>query len=64
MRQLLLPIAAFVYCNRQAPAAGGRRQAKDGNFQVPAGACTTERARELRQFSKIILFHFRRGSVL
>jgi len=28
------PIAAFVYCNRQA-AAGRRRQAKVGNFQAP-----------------------------
>jgi len=43
MRQLLQPIAAFVYCNRQA-AAGRRRQAKDGNFHAPAGACATERA--------------------
>jgi len=31
MRQLLQPIAAFVYCNRQAPQAspGRRRQARD-----------------------------------
>jgi len=35
------PIAAFIYCNRQA-AAGRRRQAKVGNFHVPAGAYTTE----------------------
>jgi len=30
---VLQPIAEFVYCNRQA-AAGRRRQAKDGNFQL------------------------------
>jgi len=38
---VLQPIAAFVYCNRQA-AADGRRQANVGNFHVPAGACATE----------------------
>jgi len=38
---VLQPIAAFVYCNRQA-AAGRRRHAKDGNFHAPAGACATE----------------------
>jgi len=38
---VLQPIAAFVYCNRQA-AAGRRRQAKVGNFHAPAGACATE----------------------
>jgi len=38
---VLQPIAAFVYCNRQA-AACRRRQAKDGNFRAaPAGACAT-----------------------
>jgi len=42
MRQLLHPVAAFVYCNRQA--AGRRRQAKDGNFHATAGACATEGA--------------------
>jgi len=46
---VLQPIAAFVYCNRQAPA-GRRWQAQDGNFHAPSGACATER--------KIILFHF------
>jgi len=55
MRQLLQPIAAFVYTNRQAPLAGRRRQAIDGNFPASAGACATERARELRPFSKIIM---------
>ena len=35
-RAVLQPIAAFVFCNRQA-AAGRRRQAKVGNF-----ACATE----------------------
>jgi len=35
---VVAPIAAFVYCNRQA-AAGCRWQAKDGNFHAPAGAC-------------------------
>jgi len=60
MRQLLQPIAAFVYCNRQA-AAGRRRQAKDGNFHAPAGACATEHALNSahgRSSAKIILFHF------
>jgi len=38
---VLQPIAAFVYCNRQA-AAGSRRQAKVGHFHAPAGACATE----------------------
>jgi len=38
---VLEPIAAFVYCNRQA-AAGRRRQAKDGNFHAQVGACATE----------------------
>jgi len=38
---VLQPIAAFVYCNRQA-AAGRRRQSKDGNFHAPARACATE----------------------
>jgi len=44
----------------QAPA-GRRRQPKDGEqhaCQAPPGACATERASELRRFSKIILFHF------
>jgi len=60
MRQLLQPIAVFVYCNRQA-AAGRRRQAKDGHFHAPAGACATERALNSthgRSSAKIILFHF------
>jgi len=52
MRQLLQPVAAFVYCNRQV-AVGHCRQAKDGNFHVPAGARATERSS-----AKIILFHF------
>jgi len=38
---MLQPIAAFIYCNRQA-AADHRQQAKVGNFHVPAGACATE----------------------
>jgi len=38
---VLQPIAAFVYCNRQA-AADHRRQAKVGHFHAPAGACATE----------------------
>jgi len=60
MRQLLQPIAAFVYCNRLA-AAGPHRQAKDGKFHAPAGACATERAlnsTDGRSSAKIILFHF------
>jgi len=32
---VLQPIAALVYCNRQA-AAGRRRQTKVGNFRAPA----------------------------
>ena len=57
---MLQPIAAFVYCNRQA-AAGRRRQAKDGIFQALAGACATERALNFahgRSSAKIIIFHF------
>ena len=38
---VLQPIAAFVYCNRQA-AVGRRRQAKDGNFHATAVACATK----------------------
>jgi len=60
MRQLLWPITAFIYCNRQAPP-GRRRQAKDGNFHAPAGACATERALNSalgRSSPKIILVHF------
>jgi len=38
---VLQPIAAFVYCNREA-AAGRRRQAKVGNFHAPVGACASE----------------------
>ena len=49
---VLQPIAAFVYCNRQA-AAGHRRQTKVGNFRAPAGACTTNSAHG-RNFAKII----------
>jgi len=59
MRQLLQPIAAFVYCNRQA-VADRRRQAKDGNLHAPAGACATERALNSayrRSSAKVILFH-------
>jgi len=52
---VLQPIAVFVYCNRQA-AAGRRRQAKDGNFHAPAGACATElRSAHGRSLAKIIL---------
>jgi len=40
-KPVLQPIAAFVYCNRQA-ATGRRRQAQVGNFHTPAGACATE----------------------
>jgi len=38
---VLQPIAAFLYCIRQA-AAGRRRQTKVGNFRAPAGACAAE----------------------
>jgi len=83
MRQLLQPIAAFVYCNCQAPPAGTtkdwalpgrRRQAIEWlNTRVNS-------AHSLKLFyfiswwnhawnqiilaAKIILFHFRRGSML
>jgi len=39
----------------------GRRQAKDGNFHAPAGACATEPALNSahgRSSAKMILFHF------
>jgi len=55
---VLQPIAAFVYCNRQA-AAGRRQQAKDGNFHVPAPAqLNALRLRPWAELAKIILFHF------
>jgi len=38
---VLQPIAAFVYCNRQA-TPGRRWQTKVGNFHAPAGTCATE----------------------
>ena len=38
---VLQPIAAFVYCNREA-AAGRRRLAKDENFHARSGAFATE----------------------
>jgi len=50
---VLQPIAAFVYCNRQA-AANCRRQAKDGNFHAPAGSVQLNSAHG-RSFAKIIL---------
>ena len=40
----------------------GRRQAKDGNFQAPVGACATERARELHPFSKNYFISFHDGT--
>jgi len=67
MRQLLQPIIAFVYCSRQAPPAGASRPPAVGErwwTTLSPGACATDCALELRPFSKIILFHFRRGSVL
>jgi len=60
MRQLFQPIAALVYCNRQA-AADRRSRCNGGNFHAPAGACATERAVNYahgRSSAKIILFHF------
>jgi len=47
---VLQPIAAFVYCNRQAAA-----ETTVGNFRAPAGACTTNSAHG-RGFAKIILW--------
>ena len=49
---VLQPIAAFVYCNRQA-AGGCRWQTKVGNVRASAGACTTNSAHG-RNFAKII----------
>ena len=49
---VLQPIAAFVYCNRQA-SAGRRRQTKVGNFRAPECASATNSA---RGFAKIILW--------
>jgi len=49
-----------IYCNRQA-ATDRRRQAKDGNFHAPVGACATERALNSahgRSSAKTILLHF------
>jgi len=40
---MLQPIAAFVYCNRQA-AASRRQQTKVRNFRTPAGAFATNSA--------------------
>ena len=53
---MLQPIAAFVYCIRQA-AAGRRRQAKIGIFHARAGACATKQLNSAhgRSFAKIIL---------
>jgi len=50
---VLQPIAAFVYCNRQA-AAGSRRQAEVGNFHAPQAPAQLNSARG-RGFAKIIL---------
>ena len=51
---VLQPIAAFVYCNRHAAlAAGRRRQTTVGNFRALAGACATNSAHG-RSFAKII----------
>jgi len=36
MRQLLQPIAAFVYCNRQAPSAGATRPPAAANERLNA----------------------------
>ena len=50
---VLQPIAAFMYCIRQA-AAGRRRQTKVGNFRAPARAWANNSAHG-RGFAKIIL---------
>ena len=50
---VLQPIAAFIYCNRQA-AVGSRRQAKVGNFHAPAAAVQLISTHG-RGFAKIIL---------
>jgi len=55
MRQFWQPIAAFLYCNFQA-AGGCRRQAKDGNFHAPAGACATERTLNSAHGSSSVIF--------
>jgi len=55
VRQLVQPSTAFVYCNRQSPpAAGGRRETVNSTARLP-GACATERAPELRRFSRIFI---------
>jgi len=50
---VLQPMAAFVYCNRQA-AAGRRRHTKVGNFRAPAGACAAE-LRPSRSIKSLVL---------
>jgi len=50
---MLQPIAAFVYCNRQA-AASRREQTKVRNFRTSAAAFATNSAHG-RSFAKIIL---------
>ena len=65
MRHLLQPIAAFVYCNRQAPPAGATRPAAAGErLNAPVNSAHNEANtfdRQLKNsahFSKIILYHF------
>jgi len=60
MRQLLQPITAFVYCNRQV-AAVCRQQAKKTEismrYQMPA-QLNALNSTHGRSSAKIILFHF------
>jgi len=50
---VLQPIAAFMYCNRNA-AAGRHQETNVGNFHALAGTCATNSAHG-RGFAKIIL---------
>ena len=51
---VLQPIAAFVYCNRQA-AALRRQQAEVGNFHAPHARAQLTNSAHGRSFDKIIL---------
>ena len=66
MRQLLQPIAAFVYCNRQVPPAGAtRRPAAGERLNAPVNSAhddanTSDKqlnSAPRRSSAEIILFH-------
>jgi len=63
MRQLLQPIAAFVYCNRQVPPAGATRQLAAGLVALGLhsthdDANTFDRLLNPALSLKLFLFHF------